>query len=132
MAKPLYSCLTKATTAEGEEIRFSLNWIVSRRGILRVMPDALVCGDWTIPYQDIDEAVLFSLWGLFVPGYVLRIRSRGRIYQFGLNWNPFWKRELPFPVRRQKGKLQHSGFSIVVRLVFVGYLIYFAWKCFAR
>lgn len=132
MGKPLHRCLTKATTAEGEEIRHSLNWVVSRRAILKVMPDALVCGDWTIPYQDIEDAVLFSVWSTFVPGFVLRVKSRGKVYQFGLNWNPFWRRELPFPVRREKGKLRYSAFSIVVRLVAVGYLIYLAWKHLAR
>jgi hypothetical protein len=35
--------MTKATTAEGEDVRRSLNWAVSRRGILEVREDALLC-----------------------------------------------------------------------------------------
>ena len=132
MDKPIHRCLTKATTAEGDQIRHSLSWVVSRRAILKVMPDALVCGAWNIPYQDIDEAVLFSVWGMLVPGFVLRVKSRGRIYQFGLNWSPFWRRELPFPVRREKGKLKWSVFSILVRLVAAGYLLYLAWRHLVR
>ena len=127
MDKPLYWCMTKATTAEGEELRRSLNWVISRRGILKVMPDALVCGNWRIPYSQIDEAVLFSIWSL-LPGFLLRVKSKGKTYQFGLNWNPFWKRELPFPVAREKGKLKHSAFSIVIRLILVGYIVYWIWK----
>jgi hypothetical protein len=84
MNKPLYTCMTKATTAEGENLRCSLNWIVARRAMLKVMPDALVCGDWRIPYDKIDEAVLFSIWSIF-PGFLLRVRVAGTIYQFGLN-----------------------------------------------
>ncbi len=37
--------MTKSTTDEGKELRRSLNWVVARHGILKVMPDALVCGD---------------------------------------------------------------------------------------
>lgn len=129
MNKPIYRCMTKATTAEGDELRRSANWIVARRAILKVMPDALVCGDWRIPYDQIDEAVLFSIWSIY-PGFLLRIKSSGKIYQFGLNWNPFWKKELPFPVKREKGKLKYSTFSLLIRLLVLAYIGYCAWKYF--
>jgi len=125
--------MTKATTAEGDDVRYSVNWVVARRGILKVMPDALVCGDWRIPYEEIDEAVLFSVTSFFfLPGFVLRVRSRGTIYQFGLNWNPFWKRELPFPVTREKGRLGLSPFSVVIRVAALSYLVYWLWKHVVR
>ena len=88
--------MVKATTAEDDDIRRSFNWVVARRGILKVMPDSLVCGDWTIPYGQIEDATLFSFWSLFLPGHILRVKAEGKIYQFGLNWNPFWKKDLPF------------------------------------
>ena len=131
MERPIYSCMTKATTAEGDNLRLSFNWVVARRGILKVMPDALVCGDWTIPYSQIDEAILFSIWTSF-PGYLLRVRSGGTVYHFGLNWNPFWKKELPFPVSREKGKLKYSSFSIAVRAILFGYIAYIIWKHMSR
>lgn len=95
------------------------------------MPDALVCGDWRIPYKQIDEAILYSIWSI-LPGFLLRIRTGETIYQFGLNWNPFWKKELPFPVTREKGKLKYSSFSIVARAVLLGYIAYFVWKYISR
>jgi len=131
MNKPLYKCMTKATTAEGNDLRRSFNWVIARRAILQVMPDALVCGDWRIPYDKIDEAVLFSIWSTF-PGFLLRVRVGGTIYQFGLNWNPFWKKELPFTVTREKGKLNYSAYSIIVRVFLLVYVAYMVWKHFNR
>ena len=123
--------MTKATTAEGNEIRRSFNWVVSRRAILRVFDDALECGDWRIPYDTIDEAVLFSTWSMFIPCYVLRVSTDGTLYQFGLNPGSFWKGDLPFPVTREKLRLQYSWFSILVRISAVAYLIYLAWQYFS-
>jgi len=129
MDKSIFKCMTKATTAEGEDLRRSFNWVVARRAMLQVMPDALVCGDWRIPYDKIDEAVLYSICSVF-PGYLLRIRVSGTIYQFGLNWNPFWKKELPFTVSREKGRLKLSTYSLFVRLTLLAYFTYLTWKHF--
>lgn len=129
MNKPLYTCMTKATTAEGENLRCSLNWIVARRAMLKVMPDALVCGDWHIPYNKIDEAVLFSIWSIF-PGFLLRVRVAGTIYQFGFNWNSYWKKKLPFTVTREKGELKLSAFSISIRVFVLAYVAYMLWENF--
>ena len=123
--------MTKGTTAEGENLRRSLNWALARRGSLKVMPDALVCGDWRIPYDQIDEAELFSIRSIF-PGFLLRVRTGKTIYQFGLNWNPFWKKELPFPVTRGKGNLKYSVFSMIVRVALLGYIAYAIWKYVSR
>jgi hypothetical protein len=131
MDKPLHRCMTKATIAEGDDLRYSFNWLVARRGILKVMPDALVCGNWRIPCEQIDEAVLFSIWST-LPGFVLRVKSGGTVYQFGLNWNPFWTKELPFAVTREKGKLGYSTYSIIVRIIGLGATCYLIWKHLSR
>ncbi len=123
--------MTKATTSEGDDLRHSFNWLVARRGILKVMPDALVCGDWRISYADIDEAVLFSVWSV-LPGFLLRVKSGQTVYQFGLNWHPFWKQELPFPVSRERGRLKYSTFSIIVRLMVFGGAAYLVWQHITR
>lgn len=85
-----------------------------------VMPSALVCGNWQIPYDQIDEAVLFFTWNV-LPGFTLRVKSNGMIYQFGVRSNPFWKKEMPFPVARKKGKLGYSAYSIIVRAILLGW-----------
>ena len=128
----LYSCWTKATTGESDEFRHSVNWTTARRAKLFVTESELRCGDWRIPYEQIREAVLFSFRAsYFLPGYVLKIDTGATTYQFGLNgWNRFWTAELPFPVRRERGSLGYSPFSIAVRVAAVAYLIYWAWQRF--
>lgn len=92
------------------------------------MPDALICGNWTIPYDTIEEAVLYRTSSLFIPCYVLRIKAFGVTYQFGLNPNRFWKGDLPFPVRRETMRLGYSWFSIIVRVVAVVAIVYWLWN----
>lgn len=129
MSELLHRCITKATTAEGDDIRYSLNWVLARRGTLKVWTDALVCGDWRIPYSEIEEAVLIRTSQMFIPGYVLRVKSHGAIYQFGLNLGRYWTRELPFPVRREKARLGYSRFSIILRVVIIIAIVaYVLWR----
>ena len=128
MAKPLHRCMTKTTTAEGDCVRHSLNWVLSRRGILEIGTDALACGDWRIPYSEIDDAVLYSVRQMLIPGYVLLIRSQGVVYQFGLNWGRFWSGEMPFPVRRESARLGYSWYSIAVRVALLGLVVYWLWR----
>jgi hypothetical protein len=130
MRKILHQYMAKATTAEGDDIRYSHNWVMSRRGILRVTTEGLECGNWYISYSDIQEAVLFSTRQMFIPGYVLRVRTNSQIYQFGLNPGAFWKGDLPFPVQRERIRLKYSPFSILVRLLWLAAMAYFIWRLF--
>ena len=127
--KPLYRCMTKAVDAQGDHLRYSPAWVTARRGILKVYPDRLVCGDWTIPVTGIREAVLSSFRSSFgIPGYVLRVDTEMKTYHFGMNGNRFWKGALPFPVRREKAKLAYSAFSIIARCILVAFLIYYIYR----
>ena len=129
----LHKCMTKATTAEGDTLRHSQNWVMARRAILQVWSDRLICGDWIIPYDAIREAVLFSIRStFFIPGYILKVRTDDRTYQFGLNAGRFWRGDLPFPVSRERGRLAYSPFSLIVRLVLLGYVIYYVWRHFTQ
>ena len=132
MGELIHKCMTKATTAEGGDIRHSFNWVVSRRGTLRVLSDALECGHWRIPYDSIDEAVLFSTRQMFIPCYVLRVSVDGTLYQFGLNPGSFWKGELPFPVQRETLRLKYSWFSIIVRTIAIAAIAYWIWQRASR
>ncbi|MEM8810547.1 MAG: hypothetical protein AAGF01_31435 [Cyanobacteria bacterium P01_G01_bin.38] len=124
--------MTKATTAEGDDIRRSFNWVMSRRGLLKVYDDRLACGDWDIPYAGIEEAVLFRTRQMLISGYVLRIKAQGQIYQFGLNPGRFWASDLPFPVERRSARLKLSWFSLTVRIVALAALGYWIWDQFFR
>jgi hypothetical protein len=69
----------------------------------------LICGNWHIPYEGIEDAVLVSVPTWFGTPRNLMVWHGGRIYQFQLKsesfWkmtiHPFWDGPLPFPVRRE-------------------------------
>lgn len=133
MQAPLHKCMTKATTAEGDQMQYGPNWVLSRRAILKVFPDRLECGNWTIPYANISDAVLYSIRStLFIPGYVLKVQTPDKTYHFGLNWGRFWTRELPFPVSREQGKLGYSKYSLLVRIGLLGSVGYLLWTWASR
>ena len=114
MSDIIFQCSTKATSREDDRIRFSLNWAFARRATLVLTGQELVCGDWRIPYEEIKDAVLVSLPTLFGTARNLMVSWRGRIYQFQLKsesfWrmivHPFWNGPLPFPVRREDRNIE--------------------------
>lgn len=133
MSELLYQCLTKATTAEGDQRSYGANWLVSRRGTLKVFTDKLECGDWRINYSEIEDAVIYSFRSFFlrIPGYILTVNTKARTYHFGLTgWGRFWNGELPFEVRREKGAIGLSWFSIAIRFIIVGYICRLLWQWF--
>ena len=73
---------------------------------LQVTSDSLLCGSWTVPYDAIESAeFLFpprQLGTPRIPVAVLRVKSRGSIYDFGVMYRGFWKGELPFEVKREE------------------------------
>ena len=96
-----------------------------------IFEDRIECGDWRINYAEIRNAVLCSFRSFFlrIPGYILTVETDDRTYHFGLNgWGTFWKGDLPFEARREKGKLGFTWFSIIVRLFLFGYIIYMVWQ----
>ena len=129
MTDLLHKCMTKATTAEGDQMKLGPNWVTARRAILKVFPDRVECGDWVIPNERIEEATLYSIrTSLVIPGYVLKLTTEEKAYHFGLNAGKFWKGDLPFPVEREKGKLTYSKFSIAIRIALVAYICYYIWS----
>ena len=102
----LYECGAASITAHWDEQttkQFNLDtlkreWWQARRGTLRVMPGALAFDDWTLPYAEIDDAVVTLVQGI-VPSYIIRIKSRGNSYQFSVTGSYFGS-QLPFPARR--------------------------------
>jgi hypothetical protein len=114
MTGTVFECRTKATNREGNHIRFSWNWAFARRSKLVLTDESLICGDWTIPYQEIEDAILVSVRFL---GWArtLFVRWGGKTYQFQLkseSWwrqiiHPFWDGPLPFSVRRETRRFEH-------------------------
>lgn len=121
---PVYRCMTKGVKGAPEEFARGLPWVTARRSILEVYDDRLECGDWIIPFAEVEAATLFETRQMFIPCYILKVRVAGNTFQFGLNGNRFWRGELPFPVTRDKGRLGYSTFSIVARLIVIGVIAY--------
>lgn len=117
--------MTKGVKGAAESFEYGMSWVTARRATLVVHEDRLQCGDWNIPYASISEAILFRTRQMFIPCYILKIRTASDAYQFGLNPSKFWKGSLPFPVVRQKGRLQYSKFSIIMRIVLAAALIWY-------
>lgn len=131
MEESIYRCMTKATTAEGEQMKRGVNWALARRGMLKVFEDRLECGDWRIDYSEMRAATLYSFRTLLViPGFILKVETVERTYHFGLNGGKYWKGELPFAVSRERGKVGHSVGSVLARVVLVLLLGYYLWKKF--
>jgi hypothetical protein len=133
-ARLIHQCMTKGIIAEGDQLKHCPNWVLARRGRLKIFQDRLECGDWVVAYSDIKNATLYSVRQLIIvipfPGYVLRIETEDKTYHFGLNPSAYWKNELPFSIERQKGRLKFSLFSIIIRWVLLGYIISILWRIF--
>ena len=131
MPELLHKCMSKATTAEGDQRKYGPNWVTARRASLKVYDDHLECGDWHIPFSEIKSAVLCSFRSFFlrIPGYILTVETADRTYHFGLNgWGSFWKKDLPFDATREKGKLEFTWFSIAARAALAAYIAYLIWQ----
>jgi hypothetical protein len=89
MENLLHKCMTKATTAEGDQMKFGPNWVVAKRGMLKVFEDRIECGQWIIPNKEIKEATMYSIRSNFIiPGFVLKLLTEEKAYHFGYK---LWK-----------------------------------------
>lgn len=122
--KPLYKCWTKATDRESGDPRRSLNWVASRRAYFKIFQDRIECGDWKIPFSSVTRATAFKTRSMLVPCTVLQLKTGDRSFQFGFNPWASPTEKLPLKVEVQHVKLQHSPFSIVVRLLIVVWIVY--------
>jgi hypothetical protein len=108
MSEILFQCRTKATWREGDRIRPSIHWLFARRANLVLTDEAMICGDWQIPYHEIRDAALVKVMPPLALSYRLVIWWNDRVYQFllpsaswwGVTLPSFWKGALPFPMRR--------------------------------
>ncbi|MDA3936332.1 MAG: hypothetical protein PF636_05635 [Actinomycetota bacterium] len=130
MGQALHECMAKATSAEGDQLQYGVNWSLSRRALLKVYRDRLECGDWTIPYDEVQDATLFSIRQMFIPGYVLKVSTNAAVFHFGLNPGRYWRGRLPFEVKREKGTLCYTPLSIAIRIALIASIAYMLWDRF--
>lgn len=119
-------------TAGNQDIRRGVDWITSQRAVVLLTEKRIVCGKWTIPLDTISNAQLLSISSLLSSGHVLKIQTEdGMNYQFGMQFNPEWINQQALVLVLDKGQVKYSLFSIILRLVLVGYFIYLLYIRFA-
>ena len=125
--QPKQKNYVKATDRESGEIRYSANWITSKRTFYSVYDDRIEIGSWKVPFDEIKDIILYKTKQMFIPVSVLAIQTAEKNYQIGFNpWvDPV--KNIPIEVRTETTQLKYSAFSLVIRLIAFGYLIYLAW-----
>jgi hypothetical protein len=118
-------------TTTNQDIQRGLDWVTSQRAVVMLTDKKIVCGKWTIPLDTVSTAQLLKINSLFGGGQVLKVQTTDDInYQFGMQINPEWTSQQILPLTLEKGQVKNSVFSIVVRLIVVGYLIYWIYNQF--
>ncbi len=118
-------------TTSNQDIKRGLDWVTSQRAILMLTDKKIICGKWIIPLDTISTAQLIKIKTLFGGGQVLKVQTTdSKNYQFGMQVNPEWTNQELLPLTIEKGQIKHSAFSILIRLIIVGYLIYWLYERF--
>lgn len=118
-------------TTTNQDIQRGVDWVTSQRAVVMLTNKKIICGKWTIPLDTISTAQLLKINSLFVSGQVLKIQTTDdKNYQFGMQLNPEWTTQTLLPLTLEKGQLKYSAFSIVVRLILLGYFIYWLYERF--
>ena len=93
----LLSAACKARHSVGSNL--GNGWAFSRRGALLVTDRRLVCGDWELPFLEVEQLTYNPFHGVFSEGVVLTARMQdGKSYQFGLGKSEEWVKSLPVEV----------------------------------
>jgi hypothetical protein len=118
-------------TTTHQEIQRGLDWVTSQRAIILLTDKRIICGKWNIPLDSISTARLFKINSILGSGQVLKIQTTDdKNYQFGMQLNPEWTNQKQLPLTLEKGQVKNSAFSIIVRLIIAGYLIYWLYERF--
>jgi hypothetical protein len=118
-------------TETNQDIQRGLDWVTSQRAVVLLTDKKIVCGKWTVPLETISSAQLIKINSMFGSGQVLKIQiENGVNYQFGMQLNSEWTNQQIFPLKLEKGQVKHSFFSIIVRLILVGFIIYWIYERF--
>jgi hypothetical protein len=117
---------SKGITTKGDKgIERGLDWVTSQRAVVLLTDKKIKCGQWDISLENIETAQLLKINSLFGPGQVLKLKTKDDIhYQFGMQFNPEWTNQNVLPLTIEQGQVKTSTFSLIMRLILVGYIIY--------
>ena len=112
-------------TKVNKDITRGLDWVTSQRAVVLLTDKRIKCGRWDIPLDNIATSKLVKINTAFGPGQVLKVTTKDQDnYQFGMQMNREWTEQTVLPLTLEKGKMKYSLFSIAVRLILIGYIIY--------
>lgn len=118
-------------TKQDQEITRGTDWVTSQRAVIMLTTKNLICGKWSIPLEEIQSSQLLKFRSLFGNGAVLKLQTvDGTNYQFGMQINPEWTEQQIIPLNYEQVKIKNSPFSIIVRIIAIGYLIYWVYDRF--
>lgn len=117
---------SKGITTKGDKgIERGLDWVTSQRAVVLLTDKRIKCGHWDIPLEQIKTVQLLKINSLFGQGQVLKLKTKDdNHYQFGMQFNPEWTNQNVLPLTLEQGQVKTSTFSLIVRLMLVGYIIY--------
>jgi hypothetical protein len=119
------------TTKADKGIERGLDWVTSQRAVVLLTDKKIKCGRWDIPLENIETAQLLKINSLFGPGQVLKLKTKDDgHYQFGMQFNPEWTNQNVLPMTIEQGQVKTSTFSLIMRLILVGYIIYWLLRTF--
>lgn len=123
---------SKGIVTQGETaVERGFDWVKSQRAVILLTEKRIKCGKWDIPLETISAAKLVRVKTLMGSGQVLKITTIDQTnYQFGMQWNPEWMEQKVLPLSLEKGKQKYSVYSIVVRLLLAGVILYFLYSKF--
>lgn len=120
-------------TSKNKDIQRDVSWITAQRAVILLTDKNIVCGKWIIPLEDVRSAHLITFSSLFTgKGQVLKIQTKDEFYQFGMEYNPEWTNQSILPMTTEKGEVKYSTFSIILRVLIIGLLIYWIYEKFVK
>ena len=124
--KVLAADASKGIMTKGDnEVKRGLDWARSQRAVVLLTDKRIKCGQWNIPLEKIESSELVKINTTFGPGQVLKIRTKDQNnFQFGMQMNREWTDQDVLPMALEKRKLKNSLFSITIRLILIGYILY--------
>jgi hypothetical protein len=111
-------------TEEESDIQRGTDWVVSKRAVILLTNKKIKCDTWEIPLENIKNAELVKVKSLYGTAQILKIKTNEKNYQFGMQINPEWTNQDKLQLDIKDGKIKTSFFSVVIRIVLIGYLIY--------
>ena len=113
------------STKKDESIQKGFNWVISQRDVILLTNKRIIFDQYSIPLEIISSAELVQLKTMFGKGQVLKVSTIDNdCYQFGMQFNSEWLNQKVLPLTIEKGQIEYSTFSILIRIFIVGYLIY--------